>query len=338
MRKPIIALLSNKKGAGRTSLVYHLAWMFADLERTVLAADLDPNGDLTAMSLDEERLEVLWSDTDTHSDTIFGALDAVFRGDGHLPERAPVEAIDERFHLLPGDLALAQFEDLLARQWAATLGGDERASYLWSAFWLLLRRSAAQVHADLTIVDVGAHLGAVARAALLAADFVIVPLAGDLRSIQGIKNLGQTLIRWRGEWQEAVPAEQESDLPVPAGRIRPLGYIMNQETMIGLRHELEAWHRRLKEIPSLYARNLNDQALTEALDFHTDPECLGIVRRFPSIMRLAREARKPIFHLKPGDGAMASHLQAVADARRDFQHLAQRIEERLRGKARQQAR
>jgi hypothetical protein len=42
-------------------------------------------------------------------------------------------------------------------------------------------------------------------------------------------------------------------------------------------------------------------------------------------MPYAQEARKPIFHLKPADGAMGSHYYAVLDVRKDFEALAHKI-------------
>jgi cellulose biosynthesis protein BcsQ len=57
MRPPIIAFFNNKGGVGKTSLVYHLAWMYLDLGLKVIAADLDPQANLTAAFLDEDRLE-----------------------------------------------------------------------------------------------------------------------------------------------------------------------------------------------------------------------------------------------------------------------------------------
>lgn len=45
-------------------------------------------------------------------------------------------------------------------------------------------------------------------------------------------------------------------------------------------------------------------------------------------MPLAREARKPMFFLKPADGALGGHAQAVQDCYRDFRALAQQIAER----------
>ena len=47
-----------------------------------------------------------------------------------------------------------------------------------------------------------------------------------------------------------------------------------------------------------------------------------------SLMPLAQEARKPMFALKPADGALAGHVNAVADCRRDFRRLARVIVQR----------
>ena len=45
MSAPVIAFFSAKRGVGTTSLVYHLAWMLADLGVNVLAVDLDPQAE-----------------------------------------------------------------------------------------------------------------------------------------------------------------------------------------------------------------------------------------------------------------------------------------------------
>ena len=54
-----LAFLNNKGGTGKTTLVYHLAWMLAERGVRVLAVDFDPQVNLTALLLEEERLEQL---------------------------------------------------------------------------------------------------------------------------------------------------------------------------------------------------------------------------------------------------------------------------------------
>ncbi len=124
MSAPVIAFFNNKGGVGKTSLVYHLAWMLADLEVRIVAADLDPQANLTAAFLEEDRVEELWEVSPPR--TIDGSIQPLLRGIGDISEPA-VEEIDERLSLLVGDLALAGFEDELSSQWPACLDGKERA-------------------------------------------------------------------------------------------------------------------------------------------------------------------------------------------------------------------
>ncbi len=50
MTVPVVAFFNNKGRVGQTMLVYHLAWMYADLGLHVVAADLDPQANLTSQS------------------------------------------------------------------------------------------------------------------------------------------------------------------------------------------------------------------------------------------------------------------------------------------------
>jgi len=66
MSIPVIAFFNNKGGVGKTSMVYHLSWMLADQGLRIVAADIDPQANLTAAFLDEDRLEQLFSIEDHH--------------------------------------------------------------------------------------------------------------------------------------------------------------------------------------------------------------------------------------------------------------------------------
>jgi hypothetical protein len=59
-----------------------------------------------------------------------------------------------------------------------------------------------------------------------------------------------------------------------------------------------------------------------------DPNCIAKLKDYRSLMPLAQEARKPMFHLLPADGALGSHMQAVSSARADFKNLALEIARR----------
>lgn len=62
MTVPVLTFFNNKAGVGKTSLVYHLAWMLSETGQRVLACDLDPQANLSAAFLDEDRLDTQWND------------------------------------------------------------------------------------------------------------------------------------------------------------------------------------------------------------------------------------------------------------------------------------
>ena len=89
MSTPVIAFFNNKGGVGKTSLVYHLAWMYAELGTRVVAVDLDPQANLTAAFLDEDRLEELWPDGNHPRLRLSERGPVSFPLNGHLADRRP---------------------------------------------------------------------------------------------------------------------------------------------------------------------------------------------------------------------------------------------------------
>lgn len=325
MNIPVIAFFNNKGGVGKTSLVYHLSWMYAEIGWKVLSSDLDPQANLTAAFLDEERLEELWPDN-THSNTVYGCIEPLLRGTGDILDKPYIETIDEHLHLLAGDLSLARFEDELSTQWSPCLDGKERAFRVISAFWRMLQHGADEVKADIILVDLGPNLGAINRAALVAADFLITPLAPDLFSLQGLKNLGPTIRDWRKEWRSRRELCQIKDLELPEGKIEPKGYVLMQHA-IRLDRPVKAYDKWVARIPDVYSTEVIGKGIS--LDNRKrDPNLLGLVKHYRSLMPMSHEAHKPMFHLTPADGAIGSHAKAVMDARENFKQLALEIAKR----------
>lgn len=326
MSVKVIAFFNNKGGVGKTSLVYHLAWKYADMSVPVVATDLDPQANLSAAFLDEDRLEQLWPGGD-HPLTIFGCVQPILKGTGDL---APVhvEVVNDKLGLVVGDLALSGFEDELSAQWSACVDGKERAFRVISAFWRIVNQAAELAKAQLVLVDVGPNLGAINRAALIAADHVVVPLSPDLFSLQGLRNLGPTLRRWRAEWQERVGKNPDPhNLTLPPGTMEPAGYIVLQHA-VRLDRPVKAYDRWIRRIPGEYREAVLDESPAKATpSIQSDPNCLALLKHYRSLMPMAQEAHKPMFHLKPADGAIGSHVQAVYSSGQDFERLAKKISE-----------
>lgn len=334
MSVPVIAFFNNKGGVGRTSLVYHLTWMYADHGVQVLAADLDPQANLTVAFLDEDRLEAAWSDDRSELKTIYSALTPLITGQGDIDQPTAV-SLDElgQFNvrkpkLLVGDLSLSRFEDELAESWSKTLGENQRAFRVMSAFWRLMQQAAKTTRSDCVLVDLGPNLGAINRAALIASDSVVVPLSPDLFSLQGLKNLGPTLREWRGQWRVRVNQNSDKSLALPSGTMQPAGYVVLQHS-VRLDRPLKAYEKWIARIPEVYAEAVLDRDTEPGVTIQTDPSCLGLLTHYRSLMSMAREANKPMFFLKSADGAIGSHLAAVQGVYDDFKRLAESIADRV---------
>lgn len=318
-----IAFFNHKGGVGKTTLGYHLSWMFAELGYSVVAADLDPQANLTAMFLDEFRLAELWPDGD-HPNSIFGSVSPILRGLGDVSP-PHVEEVNDHLGLIVGDMELSRFEASMSSAWADCLGGDETALRIESAFYRTVLQAAEMREADLVLIDVGSTLGAITRAAIIAANFVVFPLARDLFSLPGLRNLGATLREWRKEWKDRVDRSlRESNLSLPSADITPAGYIVIQRAVPGPRpgQDYRTWLSRISE--SYRAETLGE-ASTGVVTADDDPNFLGTLKNYRSLVPMAREARKPMFHLKAADGALGGHIHAVQDCYRDFENLARAI-------------
>ena len=318
-----IAVFNNKGGVGKTSLVYHLAWMYANLGYDVVVADLDPQANLTAMFLNDNELETLWEE----SKTIHASLQPLLTGTGdvtkpHLVMPAP------GINLVAGDMDLSAAEDELSSQWPACLDRKERAFRVLSAIWRALGLAVEATHADFVLMDVGPNLGALNRAALVAADHVVVPVAPDLYSLQGLRNLGPTLRKWRKEWKDRRKRNPVEDLPMPRGAMKPMGYVVLPHA-VRLDRPVKAYGRWMARIPNAYREHVLHKDPSPRLVSATEDEsCLATLKHFRSLMPLAQEARKPMFALKPADGAIGGHTRAVGDCYDAFRALANEIAQR----------
>lgn len=318
MTVPIVAFFNNRSGVGQTSLVYHMAWMYADLGRKVVAVDLDPQANLTEAFLDEERIEALWRGGGEHG-TIYDAMSALARGVKDL--QTPVrETISERLHLIASHLAVSGCEDELAREWPICMNGSARALRVTTAFWRCIQRVAEEVSAEVALVDLGPELGAINRAALIASDYLVIPVAPDLFSFQGVRNLGPFLRVWRAEWADRVARNPEKKLSLPAGTMNPVGYVV-LEPVTRPDRPAEAVERWMARMPSVYAEAVLNRPAT-ASHPDADPQCLGTVKRYGSLTPLSQAARKPVFHM---GGAAGAHDEAAGEARRELEALARKI-------------
>ncbi len=333
MKASVLTFFNNKGGVGKTSLIYHLAWMFANLHKRVVIFDLDPQSNLTAAFLNEDKIEKIWNQQNQGS-TIYNCVKPLA---GVSDIATPVlRKITTNLFLLPGDVALSNYEDLLSEAWPGSMGDNNlyRPMRILSSFWQVMQMAADQVQAEIILVDIGPNLGAINRSVLVATDYVAIPLGADLFSLQGLKNLGPTLRTWKNlwrkrleNWEGSLEASSFADFHLPQGKMQPIGYLCQQHG-VRLYRPVKAYDKWVQRIPEVYCKYVLDDVLNTEQDI-IERHCLATVKHYRSLIPMAQEHRKPIFNLTSADGAIGSHANAVQDAKQDFKQLALKIAERM---------
>ena len=335
-----LTFFNNKGGVGKTSLAYHVSWMLTELGNKVLSVDLDPQANLTGMFMPESRLEHIMEE----KKSVYSSLEPLMKGTGDVqsPDIIPFGNNTQditnykqkntepeqqwkghaSLGLLPGDLKLSSVEGEFSSAWPECLDKKERAFRVTTAFSRLIHKAGVNMSADWAVIDMGPNLGAINRAVLIASDYVVFPLGPDLFSYQGLKNVGEFLNRWRKEWNERTakkPGDLELDLP--AGNMTPVGYIMMRHS-IRENRPVQSYQRWMDKMPNAYKEYVIPHSQTQSTNQSYQ---LAHLKDYRSLMPMAQEHNKPMFLLKPGDGAIGSHFQAVQKCYTDFKELTNKI-------------
>ena len=152
-----LVIANQKGGVGKTALVAHLAFDFAERGLRVLVVDLDTQANASYT---------------LRTRTVLGDASALFG------EKPPVAVGSSGISLFRADPALANLESKNLQDCAARLRKN-------------LRALAPQF--DVCVIDTAPALGVRLVAALVAADFVLSPIELEAYSLQGIRMMVSTI-------------------------------------------------------------------------------------------------------------------------------------------------
>lgn len=104
-----------------------------------------------------------------------------------------------------------------------------------------------------------------------------------------------------------------------------IGYVQMQHAE-RLGRPTKAYARWESRLPTEFRRNVLGQ--------HEDPliqtdHLIQRIKHYRSLMPMAMEARKPMFDLTSGDGAIGAHQSNVQQCRKDFERLCREIARRV---------
>ncbi len=322
-----LALFNHKGGVGKTTLTVNLSDALADLGKTVLLVDADPQCNLSAFYLEEKLFDQLLGESAETEDgnTIWSAIKPVVRGKGGI-KTIPLQQIGAREFLAPGDVLLADYEEELPAAWTETFARKERGYDVMCALADAVDGLAASVKADLVLYDVGPNVGALNRAVLLDSDFFITPVAADLFSLRALTTVGRAIGKWVADWSTVrkLASDKERDRLL-IGEPSYLGYIASAfKVSSGLRKAQPHSYWEGKIAPRVAARVVDTlKAIDPALTPFASTNKIGDVKHFHSLAASAQGLGLPIGKLR--GHVNTGHYAQVDEARDEFAGLAKEI-------------
>jgi len=321
-----ISIFNNKGGVGKTTYMYHVAHLLSRRDLTVLMVDCDSQCNLTSYTMNDVAIKKAWRDD---GNSIFQVIDPVYKTTGDFRPRSPAKVSEKNeLYLVPGDLRLSNFEDLLGDTWSSARAGSEPALRAQAAIHRYIQFAADKVGADIVLVDLGPNLGALNRAVLATSNFFITPVAPDLFSIQGTENLGNKLVSWRKEWDQCNAA-WDGKLSIPLGQPKYLGYVIQMHNIRAYSKEgmTAGWSIYGKELEPAVRRNIVDKLrpINQVIEWKEDDYKLGQIPNLHSLIPYSLEARKPVFDCASAEGLRGAHIKTAADSKSHFETIVQTL-------------
>lgn len=224
----MIAVFHNKGGVGKSTLLFHTACALAEQGHKILMMDLDPQSNLSLYGLSDSNLQTIWekeesvildgfpigtntfntSQNDLLSSprTIHFLLKPVESGVDDYNVLPPAKQLFENLSLIPGRITLSQFESILADRWTISPDENVLAIRTITQFRTIASRYAETYGYEYVFLDVSPSLGLLNRAIITSCDAFFMPATPDLFSMYGIRNIGQSLVRWKKSYDSLYSA------------------------------------------------------------------------------------------------------------------------------------
>ena len=148
-----LGIANQKGGVGKTTLAFHLSYLFARSGKKVLMVDMDPQGNLTSCFVDELPEE--------------SNVKRIFEGEMPKPFR-----FIENLHLVGSDITLSKYE------------ADAKLTNFFR-----LKTFLDSTNYDIAIIDTPPSLGLFTSNVLIASSHILIPADVSRFSILGLKDL-----------------------------------------------------------------------------------------------------------------------------------------------------
>lgn len=326
-----IALFNHKGGVSKTTTTFNLGWMLAQMGNRVILVDGDPQSNLTGLVLGYGQSELETFYCKAPDQNFKSGLAPAFESRPMPIE--PVECIatpQERLFLLPGHIALAEYEVTLGI--AQELSGSIHAlQNLPGSISRLLVKTAKHMKADYILIDMNPSLSAFNQNLLMTSDYFIVPTTPDFYSAMAIDSLAKVIPGWR-RWSKQAqkhPVLRNATYPFPDTTPKFLGSIIQNyrprdgRPASGFQQWIDAINKKIagQFVPALRSIDMtfsDDKYRSAGLSEY----CLAMISDFNSLIAMSQKTRTPVFKLTASQiGQAGIVLQATQESQSKFRKL-----------------
>lgn len=298
-----IAIFNNKGGVGKTTYLYHVANILADMGICTLMVDCDSQCNLTAYTIDDAEIKKSWYD---RGNSIYRVIQPVAENTGDIRLRQ-ASCVRENLFLIPGDIDLSIYEDRLGETWPSA-SVQPASIRVQIAIYRYIKFAALKCNAQVVLLDLGPNLGALNRTVLGGCDYFITPLSPDLFSIKGTQNLGNKFVCWHDEWENNLRKwkKQENGVELedlPSGKPKFLGYVTQQHNIRDTKSGMtKGWSIFGDQVDAAVRINIVQQLSPLGQSVLKENYMLGKIPNLHSLVPYSLNAHKPVYKCNSSDG------------------------------------
>ena len=325
-----IAIFNNKGGVGKTTYLYHIANILADMGICTLMVDCDSQCNLTAYTIDDIEIKKSWSE---RGNSIYRVIQPVSENTGDIRMRQP-SFIRDYLYLVPGDIDLNNYEDRLGETWPSA-SVQPASIRVQIAIYRYIKFAAQKCNAQIVLIDLGPNLGALNRTVLGGCDYFITPLSPDLFSIKGTQNLGNKFIYWHDEWENNLRRWKKSGSGIPLedlpqGKPKFLGYVTQQHNIRDTKSGMtKGWSIFGDQVDGAVRNNIVKQLSPFGQSILKEDYMLGKIPNLHSLVPYSLNAHKPVYKCNGADGLTWEHISKAKRSKDLYQDIIETIKELL---------
>jgi chromosome partitioning protein len=296
-----VLFANNKGGVGKTTLAFNCAMSFAKQGYKTVLVDLDPQCNLSRLSLGDNHYEkTLFS---SQEKDIYDVLKGVIEGGADINLNVPFIPIpnsDNNLFLMKGSVNLSLYENILVTAYGQAASGQQLGYFQTSAIDRFLRDKGLNDEVDIFLIDTSPSLSLLNQIIFLGADYFVVPMMPDAFSVQGIENLGSIFEKWKQNWKitgKALSGNTESKF-VLSGDGLFIGYIVNSYNVYG-KQPIKDHRHWIEEIPAKVKKYLSEKHGRNGLVEKSWKSPLVEIQDYGRIPAKCQEIGVAIFDLDP---------------------------------------